>query len=101
VKAAADVGNAVSTGSLKLKKCIAQVQPSERFVQRFTSVTVEFLVVAIVCVGVMVAFAGLLMGHRKKLKRLPDADQSVRGCHESHLRKPDIATLPGSYRQVG
>jgi len=82
----------------KLKKTIAPVQPGGRFVQRFAEVMVEFLVVVIVCVGAMVAFAGLLIGHCKKLKRLPDTYRLVTRREESHLGTPDIKALPGSYR---
>ncbi len=81
-----------------LKKSIAQVRPGERFVERFASVMALFLALAIVGVGAMVAFAGLLMGHRKRLKRLRDAHQLVTSRQESHLGKPDTTTLPGSYR---
>ena len=45
------------------------------------------------------AFAGLLIGHPKKLKRLQDARQLVTRRQESHLGKPDITTLPGNYRE--
>ena len=82
----------------KPEKSIAQVQPHKRFVQRFASVMALFTVLAIVGVGGMVAFAGLLMGYPKKLKRLQDARQLVTRRQESHLGKPDITTLPGSYR---
>jgi len=99
MRAAADVGNAVSAEPLKLTKSISRVQLGERFVQRFTSVMVELLVVVLVCVGVMVAFTGLLMSHRKKLKRLPDADRLVKGRRASHLGKSDITTFPGSSRR--
>ena len=44
------------------------------------------------------AFAGLLMGYPKKLKRLQNARQLVTRRQESHLGKPDITTLPGNYR---
>jgi hypothetical protein len=80
----------------KLKESIAQA--GERFAQRFASVIVEFLVLVLLGVGVMVAFAGLLMGYRTKLKRSRDAHRLVTGRQESHLGKPDITTLPGSYR---
>jgi hypothetical protein len=80
------------------KKRIAQVQPRGGFVQRFASGMALFIVLAIVGVGTMVAFAGLLMGYRKKLKRLRDAHPLVTRRQESHLGKPDITTLPGSYR---
>ena len=50
------------------------------------------------CLGGMVAFAGLLMGYRKKLKRLQDGRQLVTRRQESHLAKPDTTTLPGNYR---
>ena len=57
-------------------------------------------VLAIVGVGWMVVFAGLLMGYpTKKLKRLRDARQLVTRRQESHLGKPDITTLPGNYRE--
>jgi hypothetical protein len=82
----------------KLKKSIAQVEPRERFVQRFASVIALFFVLAIVGVGAMVAFAGLLMGYRKTPKRLRDAHQLASGRQESHLDEPDITTLPGSNR---
>jgi len=82
----------------KLKKTIAPVQPGWRFAQRFESVIVEYLVVVILCVGVMVAFSCRLMGHSKKLKRLPDAYQLVTRRQQSHRGTPDITTLPGSYR---
>ena len=82
----------------RLKKSFAQVQPGGRFVERFASVMALFLALALVGVGAMVAFAGLFMGYRKKLKRLREAHQLVTRRQESHLGKPDITTLPGSYR---
>jgi hypothetical protein len=82
----------------ELKRSIAPVQPGERFVKRFASVMVEFLVVVIVGVEVMVAFAGLLMCPRKTSKHLRDAHPLVTKRRDSHLGKPDITTLPGSYR---
>jgi hypothetical protein len=82
----------------KLQKAIAPAQPNGRFVQRFASVIVDFLVVVIVCVGAMAAFAGLLMAHRKNLKRLADAHLLATRRQESHLTTPDIIALPGSYR---
>jgi hypothetical protein len=82
----------------KLKKTIMPVQAGRRFVQGFAEGMIELLVVVIVCVGAMVAFAGLLIGHSKKLKRLPDSHQLVTRREESHLGTPDIQTLPGSYR---
>jgi hypothetical protein len=85
----------------KLKKTVSPVQPGGRFVQYFSSVMVEFLVVVIVCVGAMVAFAGLLMAHRKNLKRLPEAHLLATRSQESHLTTPDIIALPGSYRGPG
>jgi hypothetical protein len=56
------------------------------------------MVLAIVGVGAVVAFAGLLMGYPKKLKRLQDARQLVSRRQESHLGEPDITALPGNYR---
>lgn len=82
----------------KPEKSTARVQPHKRFVQRFASVMAPLIVLAIVGVGGMVAFAGLLMGYPKKLKRLQDARQLVSRRQESHLGKPDITTLPGNYR---
>jgi hypothetical protein len=82
----------------KPEKSIAQVQPHKRFVQRFASVMALLIVLAIVGVGGMVAFAGLLLGYPKKLKRLQDARQLVSRRQESHLGKPDITTLPGNDR---
>ena len=82
----------------KPEKRIARVQPYKRFVQWFASVIALFTVLAIVGVGGMVAFAGLLMGHPKKLKRLQNARQLVPRRQESQLGKPDITTLPGNYR---
>ena len=82
----------------KPEKSTAQVQPHQRFVQRFASVMALLIVLAIVGVGGMVAFAGLLIGYPKKLKRLQDARQLVSRRQESHLGKPDITTLPGNYR---
>ena len=82
----------------KPEKSNAQVQPHKRFVQRLASVMALFTVLAIVGVGGMVAFAGLLMGYPKKLRRLLDARQLVSRRQELHLGKPDITTLPGNYR---
>ncbi len=82
----------------KPEKSIAQVQLHKRFVQRFASVMALLIVLAIVGVGGMVAFAGLLMGYPKKLKRLQDTHQLVTRRQELHLGKPDITTLPGNYR---
>ena len=82
----------------KLKKRIAQARPGERFVQRFASVMVLFLVLAILGVGVMVAFAGLLMGYGRRLKRLQNPHQLVTSRQESRPGKPDTTTLPGSHR---
>ena len=82
----------------KPEKNIAQVQLHKRFVQCFASVMALLIALAIVGVGGMVAFAGLLMGYPKKLKRLQDARQLVTRPQESHLGKPDNTTLPGDYR---
>jgi hypothetical protein len=83
----------------KPQKPMAQIQPHKRFVQRFASVMALFIVLALVGVGGMVAFAGLLMGYPGKVKRLLDARRLVRRRQESHRGKPDITTLPGSYRR--
>jgi hypothetical protein len=87
-----------SDESRKPERSTAQVQPHKRFVQRFASVMALLMVPVIVGVGGMVAFAGLLMGYPKKLKRLRDARQLVTRRQESHLGKPDITTLPGNSR---
>jgi hypothetical protein len=82
----------------RLKKSVARVQPGGRLVDRFASVIALFLALALVGVGAMVALAGHLMAYRKKLKRLREARQLVTTRQESHLGKPDMTTLPGSYR---
>ena len=82
----------------KPEKSTARVQPHKRFVQRFASMLAPLILLAIVGVGGMVAFAGLLMGHPKKLKRLQDAHQLVTRPQESHPGEPDITTLPANYR---
>ena len=84
----------------KPEKNSAQVQPHKRFVQRFASAMALLTVLAIACVGGMVALAGLLMGYHKKLKRLQGARHLVTRRQASHLGKPDITTLPGSYQAV-
>lgn len=85
----------------KLKKSVVQVRPGERLVQGFVSVVVEFLVVVTVCIGAMVAFVGLLMGQRKKFKRLPYALRLSTRPEDLHPSKFDIAWLPGRYRGFG
>jgi hypothetical protein len=116
----------------KLENSIAQVQRDERCVQRFASVMALFLLLALVGVGYetmlqknfpydtshpgirvlceiglaslicLVAFAGLLMGYRKKLKRLrEECRQLATGLLEPRLAKPDAATLPDSDRGSG
>ena len=90
--------HADSSERCKPEKSIAQVQPHKRFVQRFASVIARLIVLAIVGVGGMVAFAGVLMGYPKKLKRLQDARQLVSRRQESHLGEPDITTLPANDR---
>jgi hypothetical protein len=79
-------------------KSVAQVHPGGRFVERCASVMALFLALALVGVGAMVAFAGLLMGYRKKLKQLREAHQLGTRRQEPRLGKPDMTTLPGSYR---
>ena len=113
----------------KLEKSIAQVQRDERCVKRFASVLALFPLLAIagaacgaalqkdfpydgsypgirvLCeIGLaslvcLVAFAGLLMGYRKKLNRLrEECRRLVTRLLESCPGKPDLAMLPGSYR---
>ena len=82
----------------QLEKYIPQVQRHGRFVTGVASVMALLAVLAILGVGAMVAFAGLLMGHRERLKRLRDDRQFATRHLEPHLSKPDAATLPGSYR---
>jgi hypothetical protein len=113
----------------KLEKSIAQAQRDERCVKRFASVLALFPLVAIagaacgatlqkgfpydgsypgirvLCeIGLaslicLVAFAGLLMGYRKKLKRLrAECRRLATRLLESYPGKPDIATLPGNSR---
>ena len=82
----------------KPEKSTSEDQPHKRFVQQFASVMALFTVLAIVCVGGLVVFAGLLMGYPKKVKRLQDARQLFKGRQDSHLGKPAIITLPGSGR---
>ena len=82
----------------KPEKSLAQVQLHKRFVQRFAPAMALLTVLAIVGVGGMVAFVGLLMGYPKKLKRLRHARPLVTRRQESHLGKPDITMLPGSER---
>jgi hypothetical protein len=111
----------------KLEESLAQAQRDERCVQRFASVTALFPLGAIAGVGYglmlqknfpydgphpglrvlceigfaslicLVAFAGLLMGYRKKVNRLrEECRRLVARRLDSHLSKPDIATLPKS-----
>jgi hypothetical protein len=80
------------------EKSIAQVQRHKGFRQRFASVMALFTALAIVGVGWMVVFAGLLVGYPKKLKGLLDARQLVKRRQDSRLGTPDVTTLPGSYR---
>jgi hypothetical protein len=82
----------------KPEESIGQVQRHERLVQRFASVITLFIVLVMVGVGGMVAFAGLLMAYPKKLKRLRNARQVVKRRQDSHLGKPQIIALPGSAR---
>jgi hypothetical protein len=82
----------------KPEKSIAQVQHHKRFVQHLASAMALLTVLAMVGVGWMVVFAGLLMGYPKKLKRLQHARPVVTRRQESHLGKPEIITLPGSGR---
>ena len=82
-----------------MEKSIARAQPDERFVQRFASVIALLLALATVGAGAMVTFAGRLMGYPKKLKRLRDDHRLVTRGQESLLVKPDITTLPDSYRR--
>ena len=82
----------------KPERSTAQVQRHKLFLQRFASVMAMLTVLAIVGVGWMAVFAGLLMGYPKKLKRLRDARQLVTRRQESHTGKPEIATLPGICR---
>ena len=110
------------------EKSIAQVQRHKGFLQRFASVMALFTMLAIAGVAYgtllqenfpyngselvftvvavlglaslicLAAFAGLLVGYPKKLKGLLDASQLVKRRQDSHLGKPDVTTLPGSYR---
>jgi hypothetical protein len=112
----------------KLEKRIAQVQRDERCVRRFASVMTLFLWLAIVGVGYetmlqknfpydashpgfrvlceiglasltcLVTFAGLLMGYRKRLRRLrEECRQLATRLLEPHLAEPDRGTFPGSH----
>jgi hypothetical protein len=112
----------------KLENRIAQVQRDDRCVQRFASVMALFLLLALVGVGYetmlqknfpddgshpgirvlceiglaslicLAAFAGLLMGYRKKLRRLrQECRQLAARLLEPELAKPDIGTFPGSH----
>ena len=80
------------------EKNTPQVPRHGRFVQGVASVMALVVVLAILGVGAMVAFVGLLTGYREKLKRLRDDRHLVTRHLEPHLSKPDAATLPGSYR---
>ncbi len=82
----------------KVEQSITQVQPHNRFGQCFASVIALFTVLAIASVGEMVAFAGLLLGYSKKLKRFQNTHQLVARRQESPLDKEDITTMPVSYR---
>lgn len=82
----------------QLEKSVARVQSHKRFMERLASVMALFTVLALIGIGWMVVFAGLLVGYPKKLKRLQNASQSVTRRQESHLDKADITTLAGSYR---
>jgi hypothetical protein len=113
----------------RLEKSIAQIQRGERCVRRFASVMALFPLLAIagVAYGTMLqnnfpydgfhpvirvlcqlglasliclaALAGLLMGYRKKLKRLrEECRQLASSLLESHLDKPHIGPLPRSHR---
>ncbi len=113
----------------KLEKSIGQVRRDERCVQRFASVVALFPLLAIAVVGYgtmlrhnfpydgshpvirvlceiglaslicLAGLAGLLMGYRKKLKRLrEECRQLVTRVLEPRLGKPHLATLPGGYR---
>jgi hypothetical protein len=77
---------------------VAPAQPGERLVDRIVSMTAVFLMLAMVGVGVMVAFAGLLIGRHKKLRRLPDAHRLVTTRQEAHPGTRGLATFPDSYR---
>ena len=109
-------------------KTIAQVRRNKRYMKRFAWVMIVFPLLAIagivyeaisqkkfpydgshpvitvLCeIGLasliyLVVFAGLSMGHRKKLNRSQEeCRQLVRGLLESHLRKPHIVSLSGSH----
>ena len=82
----------------KPEKSTAQLQLHQRVVPRFVSAITLLTVLAIVGIGGMVAFAGLLMGYPKKLKRLQHARPLVTRRQESHLGKPNVTMLPGSHR---
>jgi len=82
----------------KLERSTARVHPDGRFMERFASVIALSLALAIVGVGAMETFASLLMGCPKKLKRLRDGHQLVTRGQESLPGKPDVTTLPDSYR---
>jgi hypothetical protein len=112
----------------KTEKSIAQVQRDKRCVKRFASVMALFPLLAIAGVGYgtmlqenfpydgphpvirvlceiglasvicLAAFAGLLIGYRKKLNRLRDqCPQLDISLPEPPWGEPDIGTLPGSH----
>jgi hypothetical protein len=116
---------------LKVEQSIAQVQRSKCWVKRLASVTALLPLLAITGLGYetmlqknfpydgshpvirllcemglasaicLVAFAGLLMGYRKKLHRLwAQCSPLANRLPELPLAQPDIGTLPGSHPRV-
>jgi hypothetical protein len=122
------IGYDGSDEHLTPEKSIAQVQRNKRCVKRFAALIALFPLLAITGLGFeamlqknfpydgphpvlrvlcemglasvicLVAFAGLLMGYRKKLNRLRDqCSPLATRLLEPRWDTPDIATLPGSH----
>lgn len=85
----------------ELKKRLVPVQPGGRFVQGFASLVALFVVLAIVGIGAMVAFTGLLMRCCRKLNRLRDANQLATRYLVSPPGKPETTTTTSGYRGPG
>jgi hypothetical protein len=85
----------------ELKKSLVPVQPGGRFVQGFASLVALFVVLAIVGIGAMVAFTGLLMRCCRKLNRLRDANQLATRYLVSPPGKPETTTTTSGYRGPG